>query len=264
MTGIVKWFNVKNGYGFISRNDKDGEDVFVHQSAIVKNNPDKAVRSVDDGEVVEFDIVEGEKGNEAANVTGPEGKPVKGSRFAADKKNFRDRRSRGYSQGSQGRENRGGPNRRRGGPRGPRRDNEDYDSAGEGRKDEGHDGEEDDNERGNRGGRGGGQKVYNRRVYRRGGGNRRSETEGSQSGADGENEGQHVNGGSNGEGGRKPRGPPRRRGPPRGEGNREGGPRPSGGQRRGNRGPRRGSAGHDNEGKNDSNAEAPSGEAKNW
>lgn len=101
VTGTVKWFNVKSGYGFINRHDTK-EDVFVHQTAILNNNPKKAVRSVGDEEVVEFDVVLGDKGNEAANVTGPGGEPVQGSPFAPDKRRGRLYRPRRRTQRSEG------------------------------------------------------------------------------------------------------------------------------------------------------------------
>ncbi|XP_018566323.1 Y-box factor homolog [Anoplophora glabripennis] len=123
VTGTVKWFNVKSGYGFINRNDTK-EDVFVHQSAIIKNNPKKAVRSVGDGELVEFSVVVGEKGNEAANVTGPNGEPVRGSPYAAD-------RRRGYRQWYYPRGGRRPSNRR------PPKDNVDESEGKEGAAGEG-------------------------------------------------------------------------------------------------------------------------------
>ncbi len=62
-TGTVKWFNEAKGYGFIARNG--GEDVFVHYSAIQGSG----FRTLAEGQTVEFDVVEGPKGKQAANVT---------------------------------------------------------------------------------------------------------------------------------------------------------------------------------------------------
>ncbi|NLJ97472.1 MAG: cold-shock protein [Clostridiales bacterium] len=60
--GTVKWFNAKKGFGFIS--DEEGNDVFVHFSALVMDG----FKVLDEGDSVEFEVVEGEKGPQAANV----------------------------------------------------------------------------------------------------------------------------------------------------------------------------------------------------
>lgn len=62
MKGTVKWFNAKKGFGFIS--DETGMDVFVHYSALQMDG----FKVLDEGEEVEFDVVNGEKGPQASNV----------------------------------------------------------------------------------------------------------------------------------------------------------------------------------------------------
>jgi CspA family cold shock protein len=63
MNGTVKWFNAEKGFGFISRDD--GEDVFAHYSQI---NTD-GYKTLEEGQRVTFDVVKGQKGYQAENIT---------------------------------------------------------------------------------------------------------------------------------------------------------------------------------------------------
>lgn len=62
MQGKVKWFNAEKGFGFIET--EEGNDVFVHFSAITMDG----FKTLDEGQSVEFDVVEGNRGPQAANV----------------------------------------------------------------------------------------------------------------------------------------------------------------------------------------------------
>ncbi|ADC86327.1 cold-shock protein [Staphylococcus lugdunensis] len=60
--GTVKWFNAEKGFGFIER--EDGNDVFVHFSGIAG----EGYKTLEEGQKVEFDITEGQRGDQATNV----------------------------------------------------------------------------------------------------------------------------------------------------------------------------------------------------
>jgi len=64
-TGKVKWFDTKKGYGFII--GEQGQDVFVHYTSIVG----EGFRALKDGEIVQYEVVEGQKGFQARNVIRP-------------------------------------------------------------------------------------------------------------------------------------------------------------------------------------------------
>ncbi len=63
MNGTVKWFNAEKGFGFIT--GEDGKDVFAHFSQIQKDG----FKSLEEGQEVEFNVVEGQKGLQAENIT---------------------------------------------------------------------------------------------------------------------------------------------------------------------------------------------------
>ena len=88
--GTVKWFNPRKGYGFIA--DKEGRDIFVHYASI----SGEGYKTLNEGDTVSFDVVEGEKGLRAENVipkaaapgktpkTAPESKPTSESGKATE------------------------------------------------------------------------------------------------------------------------------------------------------------------------------------
>jgi CspA family cold shock protein len=103
-TGTVKWFSQEKGFGFIQR--EDGPDVFVHHTSL----PGPGFRKLDQGERVEFDIIEEPKGLKAQNVTRLEG----GADPDAQPRGGGYGERSGYGGGERGGWNRGGDGHREG------------------------------------------------------------------------------------------------------------------------------------------------------
>lgn len=89
--GVAKWYNFKNGFGFVTRTDTN-QDIFVHKSGI--QGTSKSMPSLDDGEPVEFDVIEDGNRLLAINVTGPNGTLLRGSKYAPVVPNMRQSRPR--------------------------------------------------------------------------------------------------------------------------------------------------------------------------
>ena len=78
--GTVKWFNPRKGYGFIA--DKEGRDIFVHYASI----SGEGYKTLNEGDTVSFDVVEGEKGLRAENVIPKAAAPGKTPKAAPESK----------------------------------------------------------------------------------------------------------------------------------------------------------------------------------
>ena len=78
--GTVKWFNPRKGYGFIA--DKEGRDIFVHYASI----SGEGYKTLNEGDTVSFDVVEGEKGLRAENVIPKAAAPGKTPKAATESK----------------------------------------------------------------------------------------------------------------------------------------------------------------------------------
>ena len=118
-TGTVKWFNAEKGFGFIEPDD-GGQDVFVHFSAIADRG---GYRSLEEGQRVEFDVTQGQRGPQAEDVRSAErgGGPRDGGGYGgSDRGGYQDRDRGGYGASDRGGFRDGGRDAGRGGAGGGR------------------------------------------------------------------------------------------------------------------------------------------------